>query len=64
MGTNSPDIFLNEDAVLEKWDGSGAVYLIVEQERVDHWKRLLIERFHVYHQVTASGSYIVLSNQL
>ena len=64
MGTNSPDIFLNEDAVLEKWDASGAVYLIVEQERVDYWKRLFIERFHVYHQVTASGSYIVLSNQL
>ena len=60
----STDIFLCEDAVLEKWDGSGAVYLIVEQERVGYWKKLLTERFHIYHQIAASGTYVVLSNQL
>jgi 4-amino-4-deoxy-L-arabinose transferase-like glycosyltransferase len=64
LGEPSLDIFLNENAVLEKWDGSSAVYLIVEQERVGHWKQLLTERFHIYHQVTASGTYVVLSNQL
>ena len=64
IATPSTDIFLSEDAVLEKWDGSGAVYLIVEQERVDYWKKLLTERFHIYHQIAASGTYVVLSNQL
>jgi len=63
IGTSSSDVFLTEDAVLEKWDGNGAVYLIVEQGRVGYWKALLTERFHVYHQVTASGTYVVLSNQ-
>jgi hypothetical protein len=64
IGRPSPDIFLSEDAVLEKWDGSGAVYLIVEQERVGYWKKLLTERFHIYHQIAASGTYVVLSNEL
>ena len=60
----STNIFLSEDAVLEKWGRSGAVYLIVEQERVGYWRKLLTERFHIYHQIAASGTYIVLSNQL
>ncbi len=64
IGEPSLDIFLNEDEVLKRWDGSNAVYLIAEQQRVDHWKKLLTERFHIYHQVTASGTYVVLSNQL
>jgi hypothetical protein len=58
------DIFLDENAVLERWRGSDAVYLIIEQERVSYWRHLLIERFHVYHQVASSGTYVVLSNQL
>ena len=57
-------VFLNEEAVLEKWGQSDAVYLIVEQSRADYWKQLVISRFHVYHQVTTSGTYVVLSNQL
>ena len=64
LGEPQADVFLNENAVLEKWDGSNAVYLIVEQERLSHWKQLLTERFHIYHQVTASGTYVMLSNQL
>ncbi len=58
------DIFLNEDAVLEKWGQPDAVYLIVEQSRADYWKQLLTSRFHVYHQVITSGTYVVLGNQL
>jgi 4-amino-4-deoxy-L-arabinose transferase-like glycosyltransferase len=64
MGNPAVDIFLDENTVLERWRGSDAVYLIIEQERVNHWKQVLIERFHVYHQVTSSGTYVVLSNQL
>ena len=58
------DIFLNEDAVLKKWGQPDAVYLIVEQSRADYWKQLLTSRFHVYHQVITSGTYVVLGNQL
>jgi hypothetical protein len=50
--------------VLEKWGQSKAVYLIVEESRADYWKQQVASRFHVYHQVTKSGTYVVLSNQL
>jgi 4-amino-4-deoxy-L-arabinose transferase-like glycosyltransferase len=64
IGKPSIDPFVNEDAVLEKWAQPDAVYLIVEQSRADPWKELLTSRFHIYHQVFASGTYVVLANQL
>jgi len=64
MGAPATDIFLNEQAVLDKWGQSDAVYLIVEQSRADYWKQRVTSLFHVYHQVTTSGTYVVLSNQL
>ena len=64
MGAPATDIFLDEQAVLDKWDQTGPVYLIVEQSRADYWKGRVASRFHVYHQVTTSGTYVVLSNQL
>ena len=60
----STDTFLNEQAVLDKWSREDPLYLIVEQSRADYWKEQLINRFHVYHQLTTSGTYVVLSNQL
>jgi len=64
IGAPATDIFLNEQAVLDKWGQGDAVYLIVEQSRADYWKERVTSRFHVYHQVTTSGTYVVLSNQL
>jgi hypothetical protein len=64
MGAPATNIFLNEQAVLDKWGRPDAVYLIVEQSRADYWKELVVSRFHAYHQVTSSGTYVVLSNQL
>jgi hypothetical protein len=64
IGRPSIDIFLNEEAVLTRWGQPDAVYLIVEQSRADYWKQLLTSRFHVYHQVVTSGTYVVLGNQL
>jgi len=64
IGAPATDIFLNEQAVLDKWGQGDAVYLIVEQSRADYWKERVTSRFHVYHQVTSSGTYVVLSNQL
>jgi hypothetical protein len=64
IGTVAGDLFLKEEDVLEKWEKGEAVYLIVEQSRADYWKKQITSRFHVYHQVTRSGTYVVLSNQL
>jgi 4-amino-4-deoxy-L-arabinose transferase-like glycosyltransferase len=64
MGKPAADVFLEENGVLEKWRQPTAVYLIIEQDRIDHWKALLTDRFHIYHQVAASGTYVVLSNEL
>jgi hypothetical protein len=64
IGVPNSDIFLDEQGVLDKWARPDAIYLIVEQSRADYWKELVTSRFHVYHQVTTSGTYVVLSNQL
>jgi hypothetical protein len=64
IGSPATDVFLSEEALLNKWSGPDAVYLIVEQSRADYWKNEVVRRFHVYHQVTSSGTYVVLSNQL
>ena len=64
IGKASSDIFLSEAAVLEKWGQPDAVYLIIEESRADHWKQILTSHFHIYHQITKCGTYVVLSNQL
>jgi len=64
IGVPPKNIFLNEQAVLNKWGQTDAVFLIVEQSRADYWKEQINSRFHVYHQVITSGTYVVLSNQL
>lgn len=61
---STTDVVIDEDLVLRKWGDPDAVYLIVDQGRLTHWQDLLIQHFHIYHQVTACGSYVVLSNQL
>ena len=64
IGKAPIDIFLNEHAVLEKWGQPDAVYLIIEESRADYWKQILTSHFHIYHQITKCGTYVVLSNQL
>ena len=56
--------YLDEHFLLEAWDGSNPIYLIVDEDRVSYWRKLITERVHIYHQVTTSGSRVVLSNQL
>jgi 4-amino-4-deoxy-L-arabinose transferase-like glycosyltransferase len=58
------DIFLDEKMVLDKWGSSDEIFLIIDQHRAPHWQQLLTERFHIFHQVTMSGTYVVLSNQM
>jgi len=64
VGSYPNEIVLDERAVLEKWAAPDGVYLIIQQGRLGYWQKLLIERFHIYHQVTTCGPYVVLSNQL
>ena len=64
IGSPPSGIFLDEDDVLEMWGDADAIYLIVEQDRLPHWQKLLTDRFHIYHQITTCGTYVVMSNQL
>jgi hypothetical protein len=57
-------IVLNEDAVLRKWATPEATYLIIQKGRLGYWQKLMTDRFHIYHQVTTCGPYVILSNQL
>jgi 4-amino-4-deoxy-L-arabinose transferase-like glycosyltransferase len=60
----SQNKYLDEHFVLEAWDRSNPIYFIIEEERVSHWRRLITDRVHIYHQVTTCGSRVILSNQL
>jgi 4-amino-4-deoxy-L-arabinose transferase-like glycosyltransferase len=64
VGGQSSNIVLSEETVLDKWGDPATVYLIIDQARVAYWQKLLIDRFHIYHQVTTCGTYVVLSNEL
>ena len=33
-------------------------YLLVEESRISHWRRVITERVHVYHQVATCGTYV------
>ncbi len=56
--------YLDEHFLLEAWDRSSPIYLIIEENRVSYWRQLITNRVHIYHQVTTCGSRVVLSNQL
>jgi hypothetical protein len=60
-GTN---VSITEEAILRHWGDPQGIFLIIEQERIPHWRRLLTTRFHIYHQMMSSGRYVVLTNQL
>jgi hypothetical protein len=56
--------YLDEHFLLEAWDRSDPLYLIIDEKRVAHWRQLITDRVHIYHQVTTCGSRVILSNQL
>jgi 4-amino-4-deoxy-L-arabinose transferase-like glycosyltransferase len=60
----SLDKYLDEHLVVEAWDRSDPIYLIIDETRLSYWRELITQRVHIYHQVTTCGSHIVLSNQL
>jgi hypothetical protein len=56
--------YLDEHYVLEAWDRSDPIYLIIDESRVSYWRQLIVQRVHIYHQVGTCGPRVVLSNQL
>ncbi len=64
QGPGALEKYLDEHFVLDAWTRADPLYLIIRQDRVPHWRRLVIERVHIYHQVTTCGQYVVLSSQL
>ncbi len=58
------NVSINEEAIFRHWGDPQGIFLIIEQERIPHWQRLLTTRFHIYHQMMSSGRYVVLTNQL
>jgi len=56
--------YLDEPFVLEAWNRSDPIYLIIDEGRVPYWQQLVTARVHIYHQVTTCGPHVVLSNQL
>jgi len=58
------NVSVDEETILRHWGDPQNIFLIINQERVPHWRRQLTTRFHIYHQIMASGRYVVLSNQL
>jgi 4-amino-4-deoxy-L-arabinose transferase-like glycosyltransferase len=64
VGADLGDIIVDESLVLAKWGDPEVIYLIVDQSRVPHWQKVITEKYHIFHQVTASGSCVVLSNEL
>ncbi len=56
--------YLDEPFVLEAWNRSDPIYLIINEKRVPYWQELVTARVHIYHQVTTCGRYVVITNQL
>jgi hypothetical protein len=63
-GAASGNKYVDEHFLLEAWGGSDPIYLIIDENRVSYWRKLITGRVHIYHQVTTCGSRVVLSNQL
>jgi len=64
IGKPPINVFFDEHDVIDRWGQPETIYLIIEQDRIDYWRSVLTDRFHIYHQVAASGTYVVLSNRL
>lgn len=56
--------FVDEETLLNNWETSQPLYLIIEHDRVSHWREVLTKRFHIIHQVAACGTTVVLTNQM
>ena len=61
---STANVSIDEEAILRHWGDPQAIYLIIKQTRVPHWQRVLTTRFHIYHQMMATGQWVLLTNQM
>jgi len=64
LGAPRSRVFIEEEDILQEWGGSTNIFMIIEQSRIPYWRKLLTERFHIYHQVEVCGNHVILSNQM
>jgi 4-amino-4-deoxy-L-arabinose transferase-like glycosyltransferase len=60
---SAPDIFLDEPAVVQDWSGPHRIYLLVEEDRVAHWRDLLRSTGATAEKLTTCGTTVLLSNR-
>jgi hypothetical protein len=58
----APDIFLKEPTVLQAWAGSDRIFLLLESNRLPHWRRLLEDAGLPLDELTICGTTVLLSN--
>ena len=61
LGT-TPDIFLDERAVLQAWRNPDHCYLLVERRRLSHWQTLLRANNAVMEELTTCGTTVLITN--
>jgi hypothetical protein len=61
LGT-TPDIFLDEKAVLQAWRNPDHCYLLVEHRRLSHWQTLLRANNAVMEELTTCGTTVLITN--
>ncbi len=59
----TPDIFLEEKTVAQAWSGADRLYLLIEQNRLPHWRTLLGGRGTPTEELTVCGTTVLLSNR-
>ena len=64
QGASAREKYLDDHFIMEAWNRSDPLYLIIHEDRVPHWQDLITARVHIYHQVTTCGPYVVVSNEL
>ncbi len=61
--SNAHEHQLTELEALDRFGAPHPVYLILHKDRIPVWQERLTTRYHIYHQVSTCGAYVVVTNQ-
>ncbi|MGH7937845.1 MAG: hypothetical protein ACRD5Z_18050, partial [Bryobacteraceae bacterium] len=56
------DVYLDEPTVLQAWSGSDRIFLLLEQNRVSHWRKVLQDKGLPTADLETCGTTVLLSN--
>ncbi len=62
-GSKPDERHLTELEALDRFGAAHPVYLVLHKDRIPLWQERLTTRYHIYHQVSTCGAYVVVSNQ-